>query len=140
MGDDASFSAFTKTKNDHIAQNAHINVRFVAWWLKEENAWATITIRIRMILCLEQPLAQKHQYQIIARMRQNQLFPLFEQTKKYSHVCTRLKYNFSSYRLVTDFRDWLRDVHLFNKVFRTWEIEFLFARAIPLPTTRPSDH
>lgn len=100
MGDDASFSAFTKTKNDHIAQNAHNNVRFVAWWLKEANARTTITIRIRMILCLEQPLAQKDQYQI-AGMRQNQLFPLFEQTKKYSHICilhsrTRLEYNFSS--------------------------------------------
>ena len=27
---------------------------------------------------------------------------------------------------------------MFNKVFRTWEIEFWFARAIPLPTTRPN--
>ena len=62
------------------SQNAHINVMFVAWWLKEANASATI--RIRMILCLEQPLAQKDQYQIIAGMRQNQLFPLCEQTKK----------------------------------------------------------
>ena len=101
MGDDASFSAFTKTKNDHIAsQNAHINVRFVAWWLKEANASATITIRIRMILCLEQPLAQKDQYQIIAGMRQNQLFPLFEQTKNtliYILYVNILGRRFSSY-------------------------------------------